>query len=1087
MTVGLVINSTVMKNRYPGPLPFDYDDRELFFGRDEEIEYLTTVIINNKSTILHGKSGYGKTSLINAGIVPNLLENFHCEIIRIRFYNRDKKNPVKPRDTLINTIRQYSNGEPYLEKLINVPHVSSWRFFKSMQYDITKRTPRTDLPEVGYILIFDQFEELFTYPKDDVKELGKELHELLLHRIPEEYQDCLKEGFRHKELAELYKDELTILDKDIPLKILFSMRADRFNYLTHLVNYIPNLLANTFKIKRLSSVQVREAIIEPANVDNGFISPRFAYEEKLVDRILNFLKSDGDDTDDEKIEVFEMQIICQKLEEIVIDYTAGNNINTEPFLLTEAIVLENSAIKDKQAPFKEIIKNYYKETIDALKDPVEQLSARFLIERKLIDPVTDNRISLDTALVSQTGISVETQALLINRRIVRKEINTVSGKSLELSHDTLVIPIRHAAQELGDLNKKMTVFFNESLNAADKDQENKIRNIIYNILLEERKPLNSALLNIDPATLERLRSSPLIREGKSAEGTDNDIYRFSVKEAFQQTAQQAKVSSQESHTKDWVKKFTLVSGVFIVIIALLLIDKNQSIKTSNRLRALVFLGYVDTIKNKEDALYLTKYIYDREILEGNDTSLIKVKFAKLLQTQEIQGRDSRYNFKIPTTNLKAEEIDFSFSGDFMMVNNDSETEKSKGIYKLIDKNGTAVRSFNRIMYTYFTNKPGVVLLARFPSSFSSDSLYYRINKASNEFILYNCVTNIADTVHMGEGRYLYPENYRASNNINAVNDSYRFRFTAGGNLLIPFYQVLPTDKYIQQVRLITLNNNRFDRLSEGSISMSPDEKRFMTVEIPGGTIFKIYNEDGQVLESLRDIDFADFTQSGTLLFTNGKQVSLRNSTGGLRKYSLPAIPEHVFADHESKVIVAGLNNRVLVIDILSGKKKLYNEKLISLNFNKNMMITQTTGKVQDGEKRPDSLKRRLVSGDISSSYEVAEGIQAIEYNYNKDEVLLLTQNDKLILLDSHDQVKAGFQLTPNDLFGFSEDGKRIYYVRNDYISVFDNDNKLINFFDFETSLRWASKFYSKQSSRNSERENVNLRKKYNLDFQRELF
>ena len=101
------------KNRYPGPLPFEYDDRELFFGRDQEIEYLTTVIINNKSTILHGKSGYGKTSLINAGIIPNLLVNFHCEIIRIRFYNRDKKNPVKPRDTLINSIRQYSSGVPY--------------------------------------------------------------------------------------------------------------------------------------------------------------------------------------------------------------------------------------------------------------------------------------------------------------------------------------------------------------------------------------------------------------------------------------------------------------------------------------------------------------------------------------------------------------------------------------------------------------------------------------------------------------------------------------------------------------------------------------------------------------------------------------------------------------------------------------------------------------------------------------------------------------------------------------------------------------------------------------------------------------
>ena len=1087
MTSLLISQRIVMKNRYPGPLPFDYDDRELFFGRDEEIEYLTTVVINNKSTILHGKSGYGKTSLINAGIIPNLLVNYHCEIIRIRFYNRDKKNPVKPRDTLINTIRQYSSGVPYLERLIDVPHISAWRYFKSLQYDISKRTPRTDLPEVGYILIFDQFEELFTYPKDDVKELGKELHELLLHRIPEEYQDCLKEGFRHKELSEQYKDELTILDKDIPLKILFSMRADRFNYLTHLVSYIPNLLANTVKIKRLNSAQVREAIIQPALVDNGFVSPRFSYDEQLVNRILDFLKSDGDD-EDEKIEVFEMQIICQKLEEIVTGYAQKQGIKEEPFMLTETLVLDNPAIRDKKAPFKEIIKNYYKESIEAINDPAEQLSARFLIEEKLIDPVTDNRISLDTALVSQTGISIETQSHLINRRIVRKEINTVSGKSLELSHDTLVIPIRHAAQELGDLNKKMTDFFNESLNSADKGQQDKIRNIIYNILLEERKPLNSTLLNIDPATIERLRTNPLIREGRSAEGIDNDIYRFSVKEAFQQTAQQAKISSQESHTKDWVKKFTLVTGIFLVIIALLLIDKNQSIKTSNKLRALVFLGYVDTIQNKEDALNLTKYVYDKKILKGNDTTLIRVKFSKLLQTQEIQAKDSRYTFKIPTTNLKAEEIDFSYTGDYMVVNNDSETQKGRGIYKVIDRNGKAVRTFDRIMFTYFTNRPGVVLLARFPSAFSSDSLYYRINKASNEFILYNCLTDRADTVNMGEGRYLYPGNYRGSNTANAVNDSYRFRFTAAGNLLIPFYQILPADKYIQQVRLITLNNNRFDRLSEGSLSMSNNAQKFMTVEIPGSTIFRIYNENGQKIESLNELDFADFTKSGSLVYTIGKQVNLRDTAGRiLAKYSLPGPPERVYADGNNRFIVADLKDKTAVIDVVKGERKQYNEKLISVNFDKFLIITQASNSAKTGQDSPDSLKRRSLSGKLSDSFEVPEGIQAIQYSPLTDEVMLLTQTDRLILLNPQNKVKAGFQLTPNDLFGFSQDGQRIYYVRNDFVSVFNNDRKLINFFDFDGSLSWVNKLYHKQTSGRNEKENISLRKKYDLDFQREFF
>jgi hypothetical protein len=422
------------------------------------------------------------------------------------------------------------------------------------------------------------------------------------------------------------------------------------------------------------------------------------------------------------------------------------------------------------------------------------------------------------------------------------------------------------------------------------------------------------------------------------------------------------------------------------------------------------------------------------------------------------------------------------------VNNDSETEKGRGIYKVIGKNGKTVRTFDRIMYSYFTNRPGVVLLARFPSSFSSDSLYYRINKASNEFILYNCLTDHADTVNMGEGRYLYPGNYRASSTTQTVNDSYRFRFTASGNLLVPFYQILPTDKYIQQIRLITLNNNRFDRLSEGSVSMSGDGRKFMTVEIPGSTLFKIYNENGQILESLNDIDFADFSKSGSLVYTSGRRVGIRDTTGKkLGEYSLPDSPEQVYADGGNRFIVADLKDKIVVIDVASGKKKHFDEKLISLNFDKRLMVTQVTTKVHNGRKLSDSLKRRTLSGTVSGSFEIPEGIQSIRYNYFADEVMLLTQTDRLILLNAQNQVKAGFQLTPNDLYGFSENGKRIFYVRNDYISVFVNDNKLINFFDFDASLSWADKLYDKQTGRRSERENVSLRKKYDLDFQREFF
>ncbi len=1076
-----------MKKRYPGPLPFVYDDRELFFGREAEIEYLSTVIVNNKSTVLHGKSGYGKSSLINAGIIPHLLSNFHCEIIRVRFHNRDKNHPVRPIDTLLNTIRQYISGTPYLGEMISAEDPTAWRYFKQLQFEVAKRLTNPDVPELGYILIFDQFEELFTYPKNEVKEFGKELHELLLHRIPEEYQENLKESFKNSDLLERYKDELSILDKDIPVKILFSMRADRFNFLTHLVNYIPNLLSNTYKIKRMDSAQVTEAIIRPALVESNFISPTFRYDDKLVERMLKFLASNPDDEDAEKIEVFEMQIICRKLEEIVADYAASKPSSaTQPLLLTEELILGSHFIQDKQAPFKEIIKNYYKETIQAIADPLEQLSARYLIEVKLIDPVTHNRISLDTALVVQTGISLQTQADLIAGRIVRKEVNTVSGKSLELSHDSLVMPILNAAIELGDLNKATMQFFSQALDTAEKIQEDRIRDIIFNVLLEERDPARAAI-QVDTDTTAWLRASPLIRESTLTDGNEESIYRFSVKETFQQAAQQSKINSQKSNTKNWVLKFTMASVIFLGIITYMLIERNQTVKTSNKLRALVFLGYVDTIKNKEEALYLTKHIYDEKVLENDDTSLVRVKFSKLLQTQDIQAKESRFNFSINTTNLQSEEIDVSENGDFVVVCDDSDQQQGTGNYVVLNDSGKKIASFKGIMYAYFTNQPDVILLARAAVSSSADSLYNLINKASNRFYLFNCRSKTTDSVNLGNGRYLYELNNAADNLINQKNDSYRARFSAAGNLIIPFYQILPDGRYVQLVRLVSSGKKPVDFPSDGTISSSRDNRNFMTIEVRDRNALKIYNQDGRLLETINGVNFGDFTSDGSLLLINQQVISLRDSAGKTRNYSLPFSPLYAYADQASKWIVAEADGETAIINTGTGEVRRIKQKLADLNFHKNVFIT-VSGASEADEILPDTITKHSLLNTKSFRYISKEGIQGLKYNRITDQVLFLNNNDQLILLDSAQNIKAGFQLTPNDLFGFSGSGKSFFYVRNDKISVFNNDQKLINFFDFNTSLTWAERLLS-ATKRKNDTSNLDdeLKKKYGLKFQKDFF
>ncbi|MCB0574552.1 MAG: hypothetical protein KDC61_08295, partial [Saprospiraceae bacterium] len=89
------------KSRYLGVQPFKTSDQDLFFGRNEDIENLHDFILLEKLVVLFGKSGYGKSSLLNAGIMPRLLDErqppaFRFRPIEVRFTDYDEKHSIPP-------------------------------------------------------------------------------------------------------------------------------------------------------------------------------------------------------------------------------------------------------------------------------------------------------------------------------------------------------------------------------------------------------------------------------------------------------------------------------------------------------------------------------------------------------------------------------------------------------------------------------------------------------------------------------------------------------------------------------------------------------------------------------------------------------------------------------------------------------------------------------------------------------------------------------------------------------------------------------------------------------------------------------
>src|SRR4030042_495895 len=84
---------------YVGPRPFERRDHDVFFGRDYEINELVSLVIAHDVVLLYAQSGAGKTSLVNAGLIPRLEEE-GAEVLPVarvggrRPANLDARGPV---------------------------------------------------------------------------------------------------------------------------------------------------------------------------------------------------------------------------------------------------------------------------------------------------------------------------------------------------------------------------------------------------------------------------------------------------------------------------------------------------------------------------------------------------------------------------------------------------------------------------------------------------------------------------------------------------------------------------------------------------------------------------------------------------------------------------------------------------------------------------------------------------------------------------------------------------------------------------------------------------------------------------------
>ena len=396
--------------RYPGVTPFTTAQKMLFMGRDKDIEAFYQLLFVKQLVILYGKSGYGKSSLINAGIIPKLdaAKDNKGSYFQVRLYTQDKEGFESGvyKTPLERLIKHLSNGVEELPFMEPLRENALWYWVKQHQF-YHKNAP--------VIFFFDQFEELFTYSNQEVEDFASQLGLLLYQTIPEGVSNLIE-----KELYDKLTDEEVDFLYDKPnVKVVFSIRSDRMSLLNRLTKCLPNLLQYHYELDAITEDDARLAIIQPAKmVSTEFLSPCFEYDEQVVDAIIARVKN----TFDGKIETAALQIICRFIEEQKV---LAKRIN-----LIDEKNLGNITT---------IFKDYYQSALDKLA-LADRAKVRNMIEDKFIQ--NSQRIPFEGSYI-QKEYQLDERILeqLEQSTLLRKERDSYGRFIYEIGHDTLIEPI----------------------------------------------------------------------------------------------------------------------------------------------------------------------------------------------------------------------------------------------------------------------------------------------------------------------------------------------------------------------------------------------------------------------------------------------------------------------------------------------------------------------------------------------------------------------------------------------------------------------------------------------------------------------
>jgi hypothetical protein len=377
---------TPLLNPYPGPRPFTAGEASYFYGRDWECRELVSLTFAHRVVFLYAQSGAGKSSFLNAKLVPELKsEGFEAclmgrpgapvpeGVLRRSSANVYTFNTLAGSD--LPPLQQAAKEQDSLAAaLASLPPVFD---------EDGLRSPR--------LLAFDQFEEIFkSYP------------EHAPHR----------RGFFDQLADALKQDKL--------LHVLLVIREDHLADLESAAVNLPDRPAMRFRLERLRRDAAIEAVESPVERLPRSYGPGVAAE--LVDRLLKSQEHS------QYVEPVQLQVVCQSMWE----------------RLPSSVTQITTAHLDQYADVDRTLAGYYDETVRATCNAtgISESVLRNWFEHVLITGERTRGTVFAGASGAQ-GIPPSGLDELEKRHIIRSEFRA-NARWYELTHDRFVEPILQA-------------------------------------------------------------------------------------------------------------------------------------------------------------------------------------------------------------------------------------------------------------------------------------------------------------------------------------------------------------------------------------------------------------------------------------------------------------------------------------------------------------------------------------------------------------------------------------------------------------------------------------------------------------------